>query len=81
MSAEKAAAESIREMVRFFLSRCTDRSTLHDLDDKAGDDAKWRYANALLSGIRVKTVRAFQSAGHVVQPALGLNSTPRRRMK
>lgn len=45
-------------MVRFFLPRCADQSTLRELDDMASDEQKWRYAHALFSRIRDKTLRA-----------------------
>jgi hypothetical protein len=45
-------------MVRFFLPRCADQSTLCELDDMASDAEKWRYAHALFSRIREKTLRA-----------------------
>jgi hypothetical protein len=52
------AARAIREMVRFFLPRSADQSTLCELDDMASDAEKWRYAHALFSRIREKTLRA-----------------------
>jgi hypothetical protein len=53
-----STAEAIQEMVRFFLPRCSDQSTLRELEDMASDDQKWRYAHALFSRIRDKTLRA-----------------------
>jgi hypothetical protein len=49
---------AIQEMVRFFLPRCSDQSTLHELDNMASDDRKWRHAHGLFSRIRDKTLRA-----------------------
>jgi hypothetical protein len=53
-----ATALAIQEMVRFFLPHCTDQSTLRELDSMASDDRQWRYAHALFSRIRAKTLRA-----------------------
>jgi diguanylate cyclase (GGDEF)-like protein len=52
----------IQELVRFFLPRCADQSTLRELDDMASDDKKWRNAHDLFGRIRDKTLQA--SAAH-----------------
>ena len=52
----------IQELVRFFLSRCADQSTLRELDDMASDEKKWRHAHDLFGRIRDKTLQA--SAAH-----------------
>src|SRR5436309_785013 len=62
-----ATAEAIQEMVRFFLPRCTDRSTLGELDSMASDDLQWRYAHALFSRIRAKTIRADTKKDRLLQ--------------
>ena len=60
-------AEAIQEMVRFFLPRCSDKSTLGELDKMASDDRQWRYAHALFSRIRDKTLRADATNDRVLQ--------------
>jgi hypothetical protein len=62
-----AAAEAIQEMVRFFLPRCADQSTLRELDEMASDDQQWRYAHALFRRIRHKTLRADASKDLLLQ--------------
>jgi hypothetical protein len=66
-----STAEAIREMVRFFLPRCADQSTLRELDDMASDDRKWRYAHALFSRIRDKTLRAEKAKDELLQHQYG----------
>jgi hypothetical protein len=62
-----STAEAIQEMVRFFLPRCADQSTLRKLDEMASDDEKWRYAHDLFSRIRDKTLRADAKANELLQ--------------
>jgi hypothetical protein len=62
-----STAEAIQEMVRFFLPRCADQSTLRELDDMASDDEKWRHAHALFSRIRDKTLRADTKKDKLLQ--------------
>ncbi len=52
----------IQELVRLFLPRCSDQSTLRELDDMASDDKNWRHAHDLFGRIRDKTLQA--SAAH-----------------
>jgi hypothetical protein len=61
------AARAIQEMLRFFLPQCADRSTLGELDEMASDDQKWRYAHALFSRIRDKTLRADTAKDRLLQ--------------
>jgi len=61
------AARAIQEMVRFFLPRCADQSTLRELDEMASDDQKWRYAHALFRRIREKTLRADAAKDRLLQ--------------
>lgn len=70
-----AAADAIREMVQFFLPRCADQTTLRDLDDMAADDRKWRYAHALFSRIRDKTIRADTAKDALLQHQYGVEET------
>lgn len=60
-------AEAIQEMVRFFLPHCSEQSTLRELDEMASDDEKWRYAHALFSRIRDKTLRADKGRDRLLQ--------------
>src|SRR5262245_24628108 len=60
-------AEAIREMVRFFIPRCSDQRTLRELDSMASDDRQWRYAHALFQRIRTKTIRADEATDHLLQ--------------
>jgi hypothetical protein len=60
-------AEAIQEMVRFFLPRCADQSTLHELDEMASDDQKWPYAHALFCRIRGKTIRSDAAKDQLLQ--------------
>jgi hypothetical protein len=62
-----STAEAIQEMVRFFLPRCADQSTLRELDEMAADDEKWRYAHALFSRIRDKTIKADEAKDTLLQ--------------
>ena len=62
-----ATADAIQEMVRFFLPHCADQSTLRELDDMALDDKKWRFAHALFSKIRGKTLRADENRDRLLQ--------------
>ena len=66
-----AAADAIREMVRFFLPRCADQTTLRELDDMAADDRKWRNAHALFSRIRHKTLQADSVKDALLQHQYG----------
>jgi hypothetical protein len=61
------AARAIQEIVRFFLPRCSDQSTLRELDDMASDDQQWRHAHALFSRIRGKTLRAGAAKDRLLQ--------------
>jgi hypothetical protein len=54
-------------MVRFFLPRCVDKSTLCELEDMASDDLKWRYAHALFSRIHDKTMCADSTKNSLLQ--------------
>lgn len=67
MSHTNAVAESIQEMVRYFIPLCADQSTLRELDEMASDDQEWRYAHALFSRIRDKTIRADQASDRRLQ--------------
>lgn len=58
-------------MVRFFLQRCADQSTLRELDDMASDDQKWRHAHNLFSRIRTKTLRAGSANDELLQAQYG----------
>ena len=60
-------AKAIQEMVRFFLPHCEEQSTLRELDDMASDEKKWRYAHALFSRIRDKTLRADDANDELLQ--------------
>jgi hypothetical protein len=60
-------AKAIQEMVRFFLPRCADQSTLRELDEMASDDRKWRYAHTLFGRIRDKTLRADAAQDSLLQ--------------
>ncbi len=62
-----ATAEAIQEMVRFFMPRCSDPSTLRELDSMASDDQQWRYAHALFRRIRAKTLRADGAKNNLLQ--------------
>lgn len=62
-----ATAEAIREMVRFFLPRCADQSTLRELDEMASDGREWRHAHALFRRIRDKTLRADAAGDRLLQ--------------
>src|SRR5436305_93609 len=66
-----STAEAIQEIVRFFLPRCADQSTLRELDDMASDDEKWRHAHALFSRIRDKTLRADTKKDKLLQHQYG----------
>jgi hypothetical protein len=66
-----STAEAIQEMVRFFLPRCADQSTLRELEAMAGDDEKWRSAHALFSRIRDKTLRADKAKDELLQHQYG----------
>jgi hypothetical protein len=67
LSHTNGAARAIQEMVRFFLPRCSDRSTLQELDAMASDDEQWRHAHALFSRIRDKTLRADAAKDRLLQ--------------
>jgi diguanylate cyclase (GGDEF)-like protein len=58
---------AILELVRFFLPRCTRRSTLLELEEMAADNERWRYAHALFSRIRVKALAADATADRRLQ--------------
>jgi hypothetical protein len=60
-------AQAIQEMVRFFLPRCADQSTLCELDEMASDDERWRFAHALFSRVRAKTLRADAAKDRLLQ--------------
>lgn len=60
-------ARAIQEMVRFFIPRCADQSTVRELDDMASDDEKWRYAHSMFSRIRDKTLRADAAKDRLLQ--------------
>jgi hypothetical protein len=60
-------AEAILEMVQFFLPHCADQSTLCELESMASDDRQWRYAHALFSRIRDKTLRANEAKDRLLQ--------------
>ena len=60
-------AQAIQEMVRFFIPHCADQTTLRELDAMACDDHEWRYAHALFSRIREKTLRADKSEDRMLQ--------------
>jgi hypothetical protein len=60
-------AEAIQEMVRFFLPRCSDLTTLRELERMASDDQQWRYAHALFRRIRDKTLRADDTGHQLLQ--------------
>jgi hypothetical protein len=60
-------AQAIQEMVRFFIPRCADQTTMRELDAMASDDEKWRYAHALFSRIRDKTIRADEAKDRLLQ--------------
>jgi hypothetical protein len=60
-------AEAIKEMVRYFLPRCTEQSTLRELDDMTADDREWRYAHALFCRIRDKTLIADAAKDTLLQ--------------
>ena len=62
-----STAQAIQEMVRGFLPRCADQSTLRELDDMASDDEKWRYAHALFNRIRDKTLRADRAQDELLK--------------
>ena len=64
-------AEAIQEMVRFFLPRCAEQSTLRELDDMASDANRWCYAHALFSKIRNKTIRADKAKDRLLQYQYG----------
>jgi len=61
-------AEAIQEMVRFFLPRCADKSTLHELDKMAADDEQWEHARDLFGRIREKTLLAIETQDERLQP-------------
>jgi hypothetical protein len=60
-------AQAIQEMVRFFIPLCADKTTLHELDAMASEDQEWRYAHALFSRIRAKTLRADEANDRLLQ--------------
>jgi hypothetical protein len=60
-------AKAIQEMVRFFLPLCAEQSTLRELDEMASDERKWRFAHALFSKIRNKTIRADEAKDELLQ--------------
>jgi hypothetical protein len=60
-------AQAIQEMVQFFIPLCADQTTLRELDAMASDDQKWRYAHALFSRIRAKTLRADEAEDRLLQ--------------
>jgi hypothetical protein len=62
-----STAEAIQEIVRFFLPRCSEQTTLRELDAMALDDLQWRYAHALFSKIRDKTIRADRAKDRMLQ--------------
>jgi hypothetical protein len=59
--------DAILEMVRFFLPRCADQSTLRELEEMALDEQKRRYAHALFSRIRAKTMGADATDNALLQ--------------
>lgn len=67
MAHTNSTAEAIQQMVRFFLPRCADKSTLHELDDMASDDQKWCYAHDLFGRIRAKTLHAGSAKDKLLQ--------------
>lgn len=71
MARTNSTAEAIREMVRFFLPRCAEQSTLRELDDMSSDAEKWRYAHALFGRIREKTMRADETKNELLQYQYG----------
>lgn len=71
MAHTNGAAEAIGEMVRFFLPRCSDQSTLRELEAMTSDDEKWRYAHDLFGRIRAKTLCADRAADSLLQQQYG----------
>jgi hypothetical protein len=71
MAHTNSTAKAIQQMVRFFLPRCADQSTLRELDEMASDDKKWRHAHDLFSRIRYKTLRANSANDELLQAQYG----------
>lgn len=67
MAHTNETAKAIQEMIRFFVPLCADQTTLHELDDMASDDQKWRNAHALFSRIRDKSIRADKASDRMLQ--------------
>lgn len=66
-----STARAIQEIVRFFISRCADQSTLRELEEMAADDVKWRHAHDLFSRIRTKTLGADAAKDLMLQLQYG----------
>ncbi|MFN0021123.1 MAG: hypothetical protein ACKVP0_22990 [Pirellulaceae bacterium] len=51
-------ADTIREMVMYFLPHCSDQSTMSELKEMTSDSKSWRQAHKLFGRIRKKTLKA-----------------------
>jgi hypothetical protein len=67
VATETRAEKAIQEMVRFFLSRCAEQSTLLELETMASDGEQWKFAHALFRRIRDKNLRAIKAKDHLLQ--------------
>jgi hypothetical protein len=64
-------AKAIQEMVRIFLPRCDEQSTLLELDAMALDRERWKFAHALFVRIRDKNLRAIGTKDRLLQHQYG----------
>jgi hypothetical protein len=60
-------AKAIQEMVRFFLPRCDEPSTLLELDAMVLDREQWKFAHALFGRIRDKNLCAIKTKDRLLQ--------------
>lgn len=61
----------IQRVLTFFVPLCPDQSTILQLNEMASDPQQWRYAHALFSRIRQKTLRADEANDRVLQHQYG----------
>jgi hypothetical protein len=57
----------IERILHFFLPHCSDQSTMLELSNMASDPQQWRYAHALFTRIRDKTLKADRTKNELLQ--------------
>jgi len=61
----------IETLVGLFMPRCTEQTTLRELEAMASDAERWRYAHALFGRIRLKTLQADAAHNRLLRHQYG----------